>query len=154
MRLDKWAHVAEIVGGIAIVTSLIVLIFEVRANTELARVAAYDAVSRDFDRFRTSALSNPEWFELFYRWNLGDVPDPVSEPEAAFKLNMLLLNDFGGHERAYLAYKAGIVGDDEWTRLHRSECAQWALVSGSYLRENLRFRLTDDYVANLEDDCE
>ena len=154
MKLEKLAHIAEIVGGIGIVTSLIVLILEVRANTELARIAAYDAVTRDFDEFRTTTLSNPERFELFYRWNIGETPDPAADPEAALKLNMMLLNDFSGHERAYLAYRAGIVGENEWIRLHRSECAQWALTEGTYLRESLGFRLTDDYVQNLEEDCE
>ena len=33
MKLERWAHVAEIVGGVAIIASLIVLIQEVKRNT-------------------------------------------------------------------------------------------------------------------------
>lgn len=33
MKLEKWAHLAEIIGGAAIIVSLVMLILEVRQNT-------------------------------------------------------------------------------------------------------------------------
>lgn len=35
MKLERWAHIAEITSGIAIVVTIIVLIFEVRTNNSL-----------------------------------------------------------------------------------------------------------------------
>ncbi len=34
MKLEKWALIAEVVGGLAVVATLIVLIAEIRSNTE------------------------------------------------------------------------------------------------------------------------
>ena len=155
MKLEKWALLAEVVSGTAIILTLVILIIEVRANSELSRIAAYDAVTRDFDEHRARLLSNPESFELFFRFNERSLPDVATEPEAALKLQLLLLNDFGGHERAYLAYQADIIGEGEWNRLHRSHCAEWAIVrEHDYYFRLLSFRLTDGFTSHLETDCE
>jgi hypothetical protein len=155
MKLEKWSSIAQVVGGAAVVASLVVLIFEVRANTELARLEAYDAVTRDFDGARTALMNNPESFKMFFRFTNGDFPNPEEEPEAAMMFDFVVLNSLSMSERAFLSYEGGIIGEDEWPRLHRSECAQWAK-----LRENQHFfeaisrRLTGSYVAHLESNCD
>ena len=154
MKLERWALIAEVVGGAAIIASLIVLIVEVRASTELARIAAYDAVTRDFDDSRTELMRNPESFELMFRFTNGDFPDRELEPEVTRKFNFVVLNSFSMFERAFLSYRAGIIGDEEWPRLHRTECAQWSNLQESRdFLESISFRLTETYVEHLESNC-
>ena len=52
-KLADWASIAEIISGIAVVVTLIVLIVEVRDNTEVLRVSAYN----DNERFRGLGIS-------------------------------------------------------------------------------------------------
>ena len=58
MKLEKWALLAEVIGSVAIVVSLVVLIVEVRASTDLSRLAAYETVSRDFDESRVLSMTD------------------------------------------------------------------------------------------------
>ena len=47
MKLEKWALIAEIVGGIAIVISLIIVAIQVQQNTRAQDAATYQEVFRD-----------------------------------------------------------------------------------------------------------
>jgi hypothetical protein len=40
MKLDKWASIADIISGIAIVVTLLVLIYETRQNTAATYAAS------------------------------------------------------------------------------------------------------------------
>ena len=55
MKLKKWALIAEIVGGAAIVISLIVLIVEIRGNTDAIQAQA-EAARLESDRARRYPL--------------------------------------------------------------------------------------------------
>lgn len=154
MRLEKWALVAEVISGIAIVASLIVLIFEIRESTELARIAAYDAASRDFDESRRFALTNPDLLELSVALRNGELPNIETEPQEGLRAVLFLLTSFSETERAYLAYQAGIFGEDEWARVHRSECIRWGqLRQAADYYSRVSFRLTDRYVDHLNSTC-
>ena len=153
MKLEKWALIAEVAGSVAVVATLIVLIFEVRGNTELSRVTAYAAVTRDFDEYRMFELSNPDAFDLFFRFTEGTLPDVNEDPKEALKSIFLVLTDFSQSERAYLAHQAGVFGEDEWNRVHRSECAEWGLLRNSDYYSFVVFRLTDGYVDHLDATC-
>ncbi len=52
MRLERLALIAEIIGGIAIVITLIVLIYETRQNTIATYAASYDQLAADMADWR------------------------------------------------------------------------------------------------------
>ena len=56
MKLEKWALIAEIVGGVAIVVTLIALIVELRGNTGAIRAQTAQATFQTSAQ-RPSALS-------------------------------------------------------------------------------------------------
>jgi len=144
---------AEVISGVAIVVTLVVLILEVRSNTDLSRLTAYQTVTKDFDEWRREVSGDPEKLELFVRYTQGLYPDPES-PEYT-KLYMIVLNAWSGQERAYFAYQAGILGEDEWERIHRAECGELRYFStNESFHADLFFRLTDAYRAHLESTCE
>ena len=153
MKLERWALIAEVVGSFAVVVTLVILISEVRVNTELARVAAYDAVSRDFDQNRRDWLSDPEHGELFFQFTQGVLPDIQSEPEMAFKAGVVLLNSFSSLERAFLAYQADVLNEEDWPRIRRSACSDWDLLRGTEYYAPVTFRLTDRFVDYLNTAC-
>jgi hypothetical protein len=104
MNLEKWSQVAEIVGSVAIVVTLVVLTIEVRDNTRAIDSANFQEISRDVeglisaipievrDKARSGTpLSNAERLAYFgfltnalrtyeswwQQWRLGTLPDEV-----------------------------------------------------------------------------
>jgi len=153
MKLEKWSSIAEVIGSVAIAISLVILIIELRANTELTRITAYESVSKDFDDNRQFYLSNPEVFDLAYAINSSGLADTDAESKDGLKAVFYLLNIFTGLERAYLAYQAGVFGEDEWDRIHRSECATWGQIQETEYESRVTFRLTSRYVSHLQSTC-
>jgi len=153
LNLEKWALVAEVVGALAIVVTLALLLLEVRENSDLSRVAAYQDVTRDFDEWRSLVLTDPELLDLFSMLREeGEWPDVSADPRADAKLLLLLANQFSGAERAYIAYRGGIVGEQEWNRINRATCSEFAQIPERF-REGILFRLTDDFVGYLQTQC-
>lgn len=90
MKLKEWALAAEVVSGFAIIVTLIVLIIEVRTHTDVARVAAYQQVTRDFDDWRTLILSDPQLVEI-----MADMRNPYKrgiDPEADIRRQFVAQN--------------------------------------------------------------
>jgi len=59
MKLSDWASIAEIVGGFAIVITLIVLIFEVRANTDATEAATRQSIAARTEAIALAAATAP-----------------------------------------------------------------------------------------------
>jgi len=63
-KLQKWALIAEIVGGLAIVVSLVFLIIEVRGNSNLIRANAYDQNIQSLVDWRMWVISDEVRLQL------------------------------------------------------------------------------------------
>ena len=109
MKLEKWALIAEVVSAAAILVTLVLLVLEVRTNTDVSRIAAYQSVTRDFDNWRSMVLNDPELLEMFAQLVVsGQYPDPSDDPVARARLVLLTDNQFSGNEHAFLAWRGGI----------------------------------------------
>ena len=64
MKLEKSVLIAEIIGGLAIVVTLIVLIVEVRVNTDAIQSATAQAVHENFATWYSSIQGDPELFRV------------------------------------------------------------------------------------------
>ena len=60
MKLEKWALIAEIAGAIAIVITVVVLIFEVRGNTDAIRAASAQSITDATTDVLTLLASDPD----------------------------------------------------------------------------------------------
>ena len=79
MKLEKWALGAEILGGIAIVVTLIVLIIEVRGNTSAIQAQTINTlVANERERRGWLFLDEGGISELVFRNRTGE---PLSEFE-------------------------------------------------------------------------
>jgi len=152
MKLQEWALAAEVVSGIAVIATLIVLITEVRNSTDVARIAAYQQVTRDFDDWRTLILSDPQFVEIMMDIIQRHPYQTGIDPEADIRRLFLVQNEWSGNERAYIAYRGGIIDDRDWGRIGRALCAEFDQIPDD-LRERVIFRLTDDFLQFLENEC-
>ncbi len=72
MKLEKWALIAEIIGGVAIVLSLLFVGLEIRGNTQVARAEAYESNIDSINEWRLELIRDPrlvatagEFYEVF-----------------------------------------------------------------------------------------
>ena len=110
MKLEKWALIAEIIGGIAIVVTLMVLIVEIRGNSAAIRAATATSISDRTQTLILSSIANPSLMEARLRDANGD------ELSA---LDQMLLNQQHGAsmklaEESFIAFRDGNLDTDVW----------------------------------------
>jgi hypothetical protein len=93
MTLEKWALIAEIVGSVAIVISLIFVGVQLRANTSATRSATASAASSAttawYNAMGTSAQASALFFNFF---NDPDALSPEERLQAVFVVHGALVN--------------------------------------------------------------
>jgi hypothetical protein len=151
VNLERWTLAAEVLSALAVLATLIVLIFEVREGNRVARVAAFQEITWEFNDNRRDLLRDPESLELLLSaFRSGEYPDWGSPEEK--KLNTHLLNTFNTWNVAFLSYQSGIVGESEWLRLERGLCAFVGTLPDEYRHEQYA-QMTDDFIAHIGANC-
>lgn len=129
MKLERWALVAEIVGGLAIVVTLVFLIYETRQSTAATYAASYDQLSAEMADWRMALANNPEMQANYFRFAFtdderqGEFPyeDTAYETGVIVSAALYLI-----YERAYFAREYGRLGDEEWNRYSNSMCDEFS----------------------------
>jgi len=106
MRLEKWANLADIIGGLAIVATLIVVVIELRANTAAIEASNRQSVADRTQQWALTVVGNPEltalWAEMIER-------DPERQ-----RFTTLLISQMKLTEESYLQYRDGHLDDEYW----------------------------------------
>ena len=68
------------------------------------------------------------------------------------RAGLLVILNMSANERAYVAYRGGVIGANEWTRIQRSICAEFSAVP-TRMHDLIDFMLTDDFREYLEKSC-
>lgn len=107
MKLEKLALIAEIVGGLAVVVTLVVLITEVRENTKALMAANRQSVTGRTQDFISTLVSNPQFLAI-----QADLI-PSNDPDERLALNYMadLLKLV---EESYLEYQDGLLDERYW----------------------------------------
>ena len=150
-KLQEYALLAEIISALAVVITLVILISEVRENTEITRAAAYQSEISKFTDWRREVTSDDSKLFLFYNFDSGEVPEPGSQE--ALKLNMLLNSLWGAFESGYTSYSSGIIGGAEWDRILRTICSEYPKLIVTNVKDQIFFRLTSDFTNFVESTC-
>jgi len=148
MKLERWALIAEIVGAVAIVASLIFVGLEVRQSNKLASTTAYQQNIDSLIDLRMMIVSSglsDVWVE-----NLRS-EDITSE--ARNELAVISQIALSIYDKAYVAYQNGIMDSTGWNRFDAGLCQLWLRGSGR------RMGLGDNYLSTefrsyAEEKCE
>lgn len=148
-KLENTAAIAEIVGAVAIVVTLIVLIHETRENTAATYSSTYDQLQRDLIQWEMTLASDPDLLSEYLVFNQSQtVEGPIEATPATLVSNAW----FRIAERAYFAYRYGRLADEEWDRYYRQMCT-----SGYAARRrwpNTERGIFTNEFAQFLDDCE
>ena len=108
-RLQEYALIAEIVGGIAIVLSLIFVGMQIRQNSEISQVNAYQELVSQITVMNTLRVQDAEFADLFWRFDHGQ--QPQDDKERA-RLEAFLYMVFRHGDLAYRQYDKGLIDQD------------------------------------------
>ena len=108
-RLQEYALIAEIVGGIAIVLSLIFVGMQIRQNSEISQVNAYQELVSQITVMNTLRVQDAEFADLFWRFDHGQ--QPQDDKERA-RLEAFLYMVFRHGDLAYRQYDKGLIDRD------------------------------------------
>ena len=119
MKLDTAAKTFEIVSGIAVLITLILLVVEVRENTTAQQRSSYNRFSDNLIEWRKTVVSNPELFGAWYREVMTD-EDLEGEEFKRFTMHMEIM--WLTYDQAYYSHSSGLLGDSEWDRFRYWVC--------------------------------
>jgi hypothetical protein len=106
MKLEKWALIAEVVSGVAIVVTLAILIFQIRQNTDAIRAANRQSVATRSQDWTLHVLSDPDSLAVFAALMNTSV-DYRRENALVFTVIKLA-------EESFLQYRDGFLAEEYW----------------------------------------
>jgi len=77
MKLEKWAFIAEITSGLAVVVTLVFLVMELRDNTEELRVASRQSLASRAETYLLLRANTPELAEIMAKTIDGQEISPA-----------------------------------------------------------------------------
>jgi hypothetical protein len=107
MNLQKCALLAEIVGSIAVVVTLVVLIFEVRGNTDAIRAGNRQSIAERTGNFALAVASNPE-LAAIQGQALGGNPVEMQQATSYMVAVLQLVQE------SYFLYRDGLLEEAIW----------------------------------------
>ncbi len=119
MKLDKIALIAEIVGGAAIVMTLIVLLLEVRGNTAAIRAATLLEVNQIARDHLILMWSNEDASRID---QIGSQNLSELSPEEQQRYNWNVRSFWLGMQTVYRQYDLGTLPDEEWRVYYNVIC--------------------------------
>ena len=150
LTLSGWAQIAEITASVAVVVTLILLVIEVRENTDITRASAYAHSIELLSDWRNATGSDPDLLRVFTAYQVGEAHG--LGPDDRMRLELVLSGLWGIYENAFYARDYGTLGAAEWDRFGSRICAN--LQMGPALWEEMvRPRLTEEFVTHVESSC-
>ena len=119
MKLDKIALIAEIVGGAAIVITLIVLLLEVRGNTAAIQAATLLEVNQIARDHLILMWSNEDASRID---QIGSQNLSELSPEEQQRYNWNVRSFWLGMQTVYRQYDLGTLPDEEWRVYYNVIC--------------------------------
>ena len=114
MNWDALGAIAELVGALAVVASLLYIAVQVRAGTRASRVQSKLESVRLLNDFIDSMIKNPELNAL---WNRGRKDLESLPQEEYLRFSNMCLKGFWFFSAGYFQYREGSLDDEDWYEL-------------------------------------
>lgn len=115
MKLEKWALIAEIVGAVAVVVSVLYVGIQVRENSATLEAASVQAVSDSLTEFTASVARDADASHI---WNTGlqEGLDSLSAEELG-RFNLLMVAMVRRMENVFFQHRQGFIPEEQWLGL-------------------------------------
>ncbi len=118
MTIQEWGALGEVVGGVAVLISLVYLAYQIRQNThqielniEATRLASLDKTVESSNRVREMLASDADVARIF---RTGMTSYSELEPNDRFRANMLFRVVFAEIQANYIRNQSLGLGDDHY----------------------------------------
>ena len=137
-KLQVYALIAEIIGGIAIFISLIFVGIEMRRNTNAEYAASFDRLLSDRMEWRLSLANNSDLLESMNEAT-GD-RTTMTTTKLGWETYIQLV------ERAYYSYSRDALGEEEWEAFKLDICIAKGLLGRGAVSQSAFSRRFIDYL--------
>ena len=148
-KLADWASIAEIVSGLAVVVTLVVLIAEIRDNTQVMRVSAYADSVDSINEFGALVSRDADSARIWDAYVTGNTDD--RDRIDLRRLQSWAYIQFRNYEKAYFSEQSGLLGGEEWERFDRTICDFFARAQSAGL--NIEEPLTLEFLGYVTNSC-
>ena len=111
LSLTEWAALAEVVASLAVVVSLLFLVFTIRQNTNAMHGAGENILFERHAELQNLVISDPSLAAIFVRMRAGEELSDVD----AIRWEKYELNVLDIWALAHSRYRNGLLSDDAWT---------------------------------------
>ena len=146
MKLEHWAQIAEVLSGIAVVVTLILLVMELNQGRVATQINTYHELVSDLSALDVAIASDDTYFR-----NIVENNGEMSEVERR-KQRRYLRAFFRIIESAYFAFHGGSINAIQWERFDRNVCGAWGQADVKQ-RRDYAFILTEEFVTHLNRNC-
>ena len=114
MNWDAIGAIGELIGGAAVIATLIYLAIQLRQNTKGIRAQSYYNVVSGKNALYRELAANRELFNILVQGLAGD--PPLATIIDGSRVHLLLYAFMNEFETTFLLYKAGAVEEEIWLR--------------------------------------
>jgi hypothetical protein len=114
LDLQKWSAIAEILSSVAVLATLVFLVFELRQNTDAVRANTYQEMNVVISDINGVFLANPEVSEFIARTapSGGDL-----DPHDAIRLRAFISSQYRHADNIYFQYQIGTISRQQMESL-------------------------------------
>lgn len=154
MRLERWALVAEIIGALAVVVSVLYVGFQVRQNSAALEASSVQAVTDSIAEFAADVGGDPELTRIYFN-GLSESGGELS-PEERNQFDLLMLSVVRRFENAFFQFEAGSIPPEQWRGLSETYDFIACTPGGREWWLNSKDAYSESFVSFIEDaskDC-
>jgi len=124
LALSEMALAAEILGGVAVVVTLVFLVLATRENTNAIQAQTYQALTAELNAIRLAYSTSdvPDSYVLLSTQGIQALSDA-----ARARMQFVAEAKWGVYESAYFSRNRGVLGEDEWARFESAICRNLAI---------------------------
>ena len=114
LDLQKWSAIAEILSSVAVLATLVFLVFELRQNTDAIRANTYQEMNAVISDINGVFLANPEVSVFIARTASGDGD---LDPHDAIRLRAFISSQYRHADNIYFQYQIGTISREQMESL-------------------------------------
>ena len=111
MKLSEWAHIAEVVGGMAIIASLIFVGMQVQENTRVVKVTSDRAIDQQNVALNISVIESSDFSDILVR---GESDRASLTPAERARFDNYCFARFGAYENVVGNFSEGFITYEEY----------------------------------------
>jgi hypothetical protein len=116
MHWEAISTIAEVIGVIAVVVSLVYLSVQIRQNTKVAKAATRQAIAESTEKLGDDLISNGEIAEIFVKHLSGEELSAVEN----LRLQARCYRDMQHWENIHYQFNEGLVSRDQWVGFRKN----------------------------------